>query len=102
MKKLNKDQIKLLRLLSDAYSFANYADCSIENNEKYIDKGNYIDINNINKLDSKLVSSVCNPLSTAMRSIIGSDEIYSDWSYSTNHDVDYLINNWSEFKNLAR
>ena len=53
MKKLNKDQIKLLRLLADAYNFANYADCPTDTDYKYIDKGNYININNINKLDYK-------------------------------------------------
>ena len=98
MKKLNKDQIKLLRLLADAYNFANYADCSLYSNEKYIDKGNYININNINKLDYKLVSSVCNPLSNAMASIIGSDKVYSNWISNTNHDVNELIKYFDDYE----
>ena len=98
MKKLNKDQIKLLRLLADAYNFANYADCSLYSNEKYIDKGNYININNINKLDYKLVSSVCNPLSNAMASIIGSDKVYSNWISNTNHDVNQLIKYFDDYE----
>ena len=98
MKKLNKDQIKLLRLLADAYNFANYADCSLYSNEKYIDKGNYININNINKLDYKLVSLVCNPLSNAMTSIIGSDKVYSNWISNTNHDVNQLIKYFDDYE----
>ena len=95
---LNKDQIKLLRLLADAYNFANYADCSLYSNEKYIDKGNYININNINKLDYKLVSSVCNPLSRAMASIIGSEKVYSNWISNTNHDVNELIKYFDDYE----
>ena len=91
MKLLNVDQIKLLRLLADAYNFANYADCSLYSNERYIDKGNYISINNINNLDYKLVSTVCNPLSKAMASIIGQD-VYNEWLNYSNHNVDELIN----------
>ena len=91
---LNKDQIKLLRLLADAYNFSNQADTN--KNETWITKGNYIDINHGNKLDYKLASSVCNPLSRAMASIIGSEKVYANWINGSNHDVNELINNYDD------
>ena len=94
---LNKDQIKLLRLLADAYNFSNQADTN--KNDTWIDKGNYIDINHSNELDCKLVSSVCNPLSRAMTSIIGSEKVYTNWINGSNHDVDALIKHYDDIIN---
>ena len=91
---LNKDQIKLLRLLADAYNFGNQADTN--ENETWITKGNYIDINHSNQLNSNLASFVCNPIADAMISIIGSDKVYYNWINGSNHDVDELINNYDD------
>jgi hypothetical protein len=90
-KKLNKDEIKLLRLLSDAYNFGNLADVS---DEKYNDgvpwRGNYESIDYVNGLDANLVSQICNPISQVIASIIG-QELHDYWINGSNYDVDWLI-----------
>lgn len=90
-KKLNQDEIKLLRLLSDAYNFGNLADVS---DEKYNDgipwRGNYESIDYVNGLDHNLVSQICNPISKIIASIIG-QELHDHWINGSNYDVDWLI-----------
>ena len=90
-KKLNKDEIKLLRLLSDAYNFGNLADVS---DEKYNDgipwRGNYESIDYVNKLDENLVYQICNPISKVITSILGED-LHQHWIEGSNYDVDWLI-----------
>jgi len=93
-KKLNQDEIKLLRLLADAYNFANIADVHSSYAEddgssaKY--KGNYETMEMVNELNPRIVSSVCNPISKAITAIIG-EELQEQWINASNYDVDELI-----------
>ena len=93
-KKLNQDEIKLLRLLADAYNFANISDVHSSYAEddgssaKY--KGNYETMEMVNELNPRIVSSVCNPISKAVISIIG-EELHEYWINGSNYDVDELI-----------
>ena len=91
-KKLNKDEIKLLRLLSDAYNFGNIADVDSPTDKEFGGKfvGNYETMNLVNELDHNLVSQICNPISKVIASIIG-QELHDFWINGSNYDVDWLI-----------
>jgi len=92
-KKLNQDEIKLLRLLSDAYNFGNIADVDSETDKEFGGKfvGNYETMNLVNGLDHNLVSQICNPISQIITSMIGK-ELHDLWINGSNYDVDWLIN----------
>jgi len=93
-KKLNQDEIKLLKLLSDAYNFGNIADvnCTFANEDGSTAKlkGNYETMDMVNELDPRLVSQICNPISKVIASIIG-QELHDHWINGSNYDVDWLI-----------
>ena len=91
-KKLNKDEIKLLRLLSDAYNFGNIADVDNETDKEFGGKfvGNYETMDLVNGLDANLVSQICNPISQIITSMIGK-ELHDLWINGSNYDVDWLI-----------
>jgi hypothetical protein len=91
-KKLNKDEIKLLRLLSDAYNFGNIADVDSATDKEFGGKfvGNYETMDLVNGLDHNLVSQICNPISKIIVSMIG-QELHDHWINGSNYDVDWLI-----------
>ena len=91
-KKLNKDEIKLLRLLSDAYNFGNIADVDSPTDKEFGGKfvGNYETMDLVNELDHNLVSQICNPITKVIVSIIG-QELHVHWINGSNYDVDHLI-----------
>tara|TARA_R100000084_G_C4615802_1_gene130465 strand:+ start:551 stop:850 length:300 start_codon:yes stop_codon:yes gene_type:complete len=89
-KKLNKDEIKLLRLLSDAYNFGNIADVHCVSNSEDEFVGNYEKMDLVNELDPRLVSQICNPISKVITSILG-QELHDVWINGSNYDVDWLI-----------
>tara|TARA_R110001592_G_scaffold185257_1_gene429232 strand:+ start:73 stop:384 length:312 start_codon:yes stop_codon:yes gene_type:complete len=93
-KKLNQDEIKLLRLLADAYNFGNIADvnCAYTNKDGSVAKlkGNYETMDMVNELDQRLVSQICNPISKVITSILG-QELHDFWINGSNYDVDELI-----------
>ena len=92
-KKLNQDEIKLLRLLSDAYNFGNIADVESPTATEFGGKfvGNYETMDLVNGLDHNLVSQICNPISQIIASMIGK-ELHDLWINGSNYDVDWLIN----------
>jgi len=93
-KKLNKDEIKLLRLLSDAYNFGNIADVNCASAEKDGSvaklKGYYETMDMVNELDQRLVYKICNPISQVFTSMLG-EELHNDWVNGSNYDIDHLI-----------
>jgi hypothetical protein len=89
-KRLNRDEIKLLRLLSDAYNFGNIADVNGASNSEDEFVGNYEKMDLVNELDPRLVSRICNPISQVIASIIG-QELHDVWVNGSNYDVDWLI-----------
>ena len=91
-KKLNQDEIKLLRLLSDAYNFGNIADVDSKTDKEFGGKsvGNYETMNLVNELDHYLVARICNPISKIIISILG-QELHDDRINGSNYDVDQLI-----------
>ena len=91
-KKLNKDEIKLLRLLSDAYNFGNIADVDSPTDKQFggMFVGNYEKMDLVNELDSNLVYQICNPISKVITSMLG-QELHDHWINGSNYDVDWLI-----------
>ena len=86
---LNKDEITLLKLLSDAYMFANLSD--VTDNEGAVSNLNYVSVDHENGLDHRLCSTVCNPIAKAIVNIIGQD-LFDRWVNCSNLIVDDLIN----------
>ena len=89
LKQLNKDEITLLKLLSDAYMFANLSD--VTDNEGAVSNLNYVSVDHENGLDHRLCSTVCNPIAKAIVNIIGQD-LFDRWVACSNLIVDDLIN----------
>ena len=90
MRNLNKDEIKLLRLLSDTYNFLNVSDVSADKyNMKDYSKLNYINAKHVNDLPSSLVCK-CNNIADIMRSVIDDNEMY-EWFARIDFDLDQLV-----------
>lgn len=91
LRKLNKDEITLLKLLTDAYLFANLSDCEdCKWNEGNHSNLNYVTVDHINGLDASLCSTVCNPIEKAIVNIIGRD-LYEEWTSFSTLIVDDLV-----------
>tara|TARA_R100000657_G_C4618039_1_gene69100 strand:+ start:134 stop:685 length:552 start_codon:yes stop_codon:yes gene_type:complete len=89
LRQLNKDEITLLKLLSDSYMFANLSDVTDNHGAK--SNLNYVSVDHENGLDHKLCSTVCNPIADAIVNIIGQD-LFNEWIGCSNLIVDDLIN----------
>jgi hypothetical protein len=91
LRKLNKDEITLLKLLTDAYLFANLSDVGDSKWDREEKSTlNYVTVNHVNGLDANLCSTVCNPIEKAIVNIIGRD-LYEEWTSFSTLVVDDLI-----------
>jgi len=91
LRKLNKDEITLLKLLTDAYLFANLSDVE----DSKWNKGNhsnlsYVTVDHINGLDRNLCSTVCTPIEKAIVNVIG-QELFEEWTAFSTFVVDELL-----------
>ena len=92
LRKLNKDEITLLKLLTDAYLFANLSDVGDSKWDRECQSTlSYVTVNHVNGLDANLCSTVCNPIAKAIVNIIGQD-LFDRWVNCSNLIVDDLIN----------
>jgi len=68
---LNADEVKLMKMLIDAHSFANFSDVT--------------DGENVNELHFEMASRICCPIEQAMKNLITvhygdkTDDVYYDW-----------------------
>ena len=91
LRKLNKDEITLLKLLTDAYLFANLSDVEDSKwNKGNHSNLNYVTVDHINGLDRNLCSTVCNPIEKAIANVIG-QELFEEWTSFSTFVVDELL-----------
>ena len=91
LRKLNKDEITLLKLLTDAYLFANLSDVGDSKWDRECQSTlSYVTVNHVNGLDANLCSTVCNPIAKAIVNIIG-QELFEEWTSFSTFVVDELL-----------